>query len=84
MKKISHDVELTTAEIANLWTQYINDSLSICILTHSIEKQKTKTLKKYSTFPLALLKPISLKLLISLLKRTFPFPKVFQWRKMLI
>ncbi len=27
MKEISHTVELTSEEIANLWTQYMNDSL---------------------------------------------------------
>jgi hypothetical protein len=25
-----HNVPLTTGEIANLWTQYMNDSLAIC------------------------------------------------------
>ncbi|WP_181438533.1 DUF3231 family protein [Paenibacillus sambharensis] len=30
-------VRLTSAEIANLWTQYINDSMAACFITHSLK-----------------------------------------------
>ena len=30
--KSEHIIKLTSAEIANLWTSYINDTLAICIL----------------------------------------------------
>ncbi|RVT57219.1 DUF3231 family protein [Niallia taxi] len=42
---MEHKVELTSAEIANLWTQYMNDSSSICILTHSIQVAKDEEIK---------------------------------------
>ncbi|WP_170885483.1 DUF3231 family protein [Bacillus alkalicellulosilyticus] len=34
---ISHHERLTAPEVGNLWTQYMNDSMSICVLTHFIE-----------------------------------------------
>ena len=51
---MNHNVELTTSEIANLWTQYISDSLSICILTHSIDKAKDEEVKDILVFALKL------------------------------
>jgi len=54
MEKMNHNVELTTSEIANLWTQYISDSLSICILTHSIDKAKDEEVKDILVFALKL------------------------------
>ncbi|MFZ3578778.1 DUF3231 family protein [Virgibacillus sp. DJP39] len=33
---------LTSAELANLWTQYQNDTMSICMITHLLENCKDK------------------------------------------
>lgn len=77
MKKISHAVELTTAEIANLWTQYINDSLSICILTHSIEKAKDIDIKEVLNFSLSLAESHITKITDFFTKENFPIPKGF-------
>jgi hypothetical protein len=38
--KMTHNVELTSAEIGNLWTQYIHDSLTICILLYVCQNNK--------------------------------------------
>ncbi|MGD6967539.1 DUF3231 family protein [Rossellomorea vietnamensis] len=46
MEKSTHIVSLSSAETANLWTQYINDSLSICILTHAVSKVKDEEIKE--------------------------------------
>jgi hypothetical protein len=52
LDNFSHEVQLTSSETANLWTQYTNDSLSICILTHSIEKAQDQDIKKVLEFAL--------------------------------
>jgi uncharacterized membrane protein YtjA (UPF0391 family) len=52
LENISHNIRLTSAEIANLWTQYMNDSLSICILKFSIEKAQDKDIKNILKFSL--------------------------------
>lgn len=42
MKDVTHDVRLTAPEIGNLWMQYISDSMSICVLSHSLENIQDK------------------------------------------
>lgn len=32
-----HHVRLTSSEIANLWTQYMNDSASLCFIQHFLD-----------------------------------------------
>lgn len=77
MDKITHNVELTSAEIANLWTQYMNDSLSICILTHAIEKAKDEDIKEVLGFALSLAESHIVKLKDMFQKENFPIPKGF-------
>lgn len=77
MESISHNVELTSAEIANLWTQYMNDSLSICILTHSIEKAKDQDIKEVLEFALSLAKNHIVKITEFFNRENFPIPKGF-------
>lgn len=50
MGELINNVELTSAEIANLWTQYMNDSLSYCILRHSINCCKDSEIKDVLEF----------------------------------
>lgn len=75
---ISHNVELTSAEIANLWTQYMNDSLSICILTHSIKHAKDQDVKEILEFALSLAESHIGKIRVFFNKNNFPIPKVSQ------
>lgn len=81
MDKIKHDLELTSGEIANLWTQYINDSLSICVLTHSIEKAKDKDIKKVLEFALGLAESHITKITEFFNQENFPIPKGFTLEK---
>lgn len=37
MKNSSSNVRLTSSELANLWTQFQSDSMSICFIAHSLE-----------------------------------------------
>ncbi|WP_223702365.1 DUF3231 family protein [Sutcliffiella deserti] len=52
MEEISHEVKLTTGEIANLWTQYMNDTMSICIIKYSLAKVTDKDIKRVLEFAL--------------------------------
>jgi hypothetical protein len=42
-----YNVRLTSAELANLWTQYMNDSMSICFFSHCL-----KTCKDQDVYPI--------------------------------
>jgi hypothetical protein len=77
MEERTPDVELTSAEIANLWTQYMNDSLSICIITYSIEKAKDQEIKEVLEFALSLAKSHVVEISGFLKKENFPVPKGF-------
>ncbi len=77
MENISHNVELTSAEIANLWTQYINDSLSICVLTHSIQQAKDQDIKEVFEFALSLAESHIAKITEFFNQNNFPIPKGF-------
>lgn len=77
MENMNHNVELTSAEIANLWTQYISDSLSICILSHSIEKSKDEDVKEILVFALNLAESHIEKIKAFFNQENFPIPKGF-------
>jgi hypothetical protein len=47
---MSHNVPLTSAELSNLWTQYVNDSLSLCMLRHFLEHVKDKDIRDILIF----------------------------------
>lgn len=81
MDNISHTVELTSAEIANLWTQYINDSLSICFLTHSIDKAKDKDVKEILEFALSLSESHIVTITETFKKENFPIPKGYSLKE---
>ncbi|MFD2045406.1 DUF3231 family protein [Ornithinibacillus salinisoli] len=40
-----HNIPLTSAELATLWSTYLLDSMSICMFTHFIEKVNDKEIK---------------------------------------
>ncbi|WP_407270462.1 DUF3231 family protein [Radiobacillus sp. PE A8.2] len=77
MGYINHNVELTSAEIANLWTQYINDSSSICVLTHSIEHAKDEEIKDILVFARSLAANHIEQLTKIFHQENFPVPKGF-------
>jgi hypothetical protein len=37
-QQTKHNIRLTSAEIANLWNSYMNDSMAICVLKYFLEK----------------------------------------------
>ena len=49
-------IRITSAEIAQLWAQYLNDSGSICILTFFLEKAEDAEIKPVIEYALDLSK----------------------------
>lgn len=77
MENISHEVRLTSAEIANLWTQYMNDSLAICFIRFSLEKVKDKDTREILEFSLGLAESHIVKIKEFLTQENYPIPKGF-------
>ncbi|WP_077211947.1 DUF3231 family protein [Bacillus dakarensis] len=77
MPEFSHNVELTSSEIANLWSQYMNDSISICILSHTIEHTKDEDIKEVLMFANTTAKSHIEKITDLFNKENFPIPKGF-------
>ncbi|UOQ91544.1 DUF3231 family protein [Halobacillus shinanisalinarum] len=51
-----HNVQLTSAEIANIWTAYQTDSLSICTLTHFLDNIQDSEIRPILEYALQLSK----------------------------
>jgi len=77
MENSNDKEELNSAEIANLWSQYFNDSLSICILTHSIKVSKDEEIKELLEFARSIAQSHISKIADFFAKEKFPIPKGF-------
>jgi len=51
-----HNIRLTSAEIANLWTNYMHDSLGSCVLSFFLEKTEDTEIKSVLDYALSLSK----------------------------
>lgn len=49
-----HFPKLTSSEIANLWTQYMNDSMAVCWITHALKHAQDQDVRGILTFALDL------------------------------
>lgn len=72
-----HNVQLSTGEISNLWNQYLNDSMAICVLSHAIETAKDKGVKEILEYALSLAKSHIDKIEQFFNQENFPIPKGF-------
>jgi uncharacterized membrane protein YtjA (UPF0391 family) len=77
VEDINHNVSLTSGELANLWSQYMNDSLSICVLSHSIKKVQDNDIKEILQFALSIAEPHIVKIKEFLKQEKYPVPKGF-------
>ncbi|ESU33109.1 hypothetical protein G3A_08675 [Bacillus sp. 17376] len=77
MEDINHNVSLTSGELANLWSQYMNDSLTICVLNHSIKNVKDVGIKEILQFALSIAEPHIVKIKEFLKQENYPVPKGF-------
>lgn len=77
MENISHNVRLTGAELANLWTQYMSDSLAICMTRYAIEKAEDKDVCAILEFSLGLSESHIHKIKQFLNQENYPIPQGF-------
>ncbi|WP_174731349.1 DUF3231 family protein [Mesobacillus harenae] len=77
MKDISHNTGLTSSEIANLWSQYINDSMSVCILKYYLKSVEDKDIRSILKIALRLSLTHVDKIKGFLDKENYPVPKGF-------
>lgn len=45
-----HNVRLTSAELANLWTQFMNDSMAACVLSHYLKYVEDQDIREVLEF----------------------------------
>ncbi|MFP7297070.1 DUF3231 family protein [Neobacillus niacini] len=77
MERNLHEVSLTTGEISNLWTQYMNDSMADCVLSHAILTTQDKEVKDVLEYALSLSKAHIEKIKHFFNQENFPIPKGF-------
>jgi hypothetical protein len=74
-----HKVDLTSAEIANIWTNYLNDTMAVCtigfFLAH-VEDEETRNVLEYA-YQLSQVHIQKLKLFFE--EEQFPIPMGFSW-----
>jgi hypothetical protein len=77
MENITHNSRMSSSELANLWAQYINDSLSRCMLRYFINTVQDKDIKKVLEFALELSEGHLQKIKEFLTEENYPIPKGF-------
>lgn len=71
-------VKITAAELAQLWSQYMNDSGSVCVLTYFLEKVEDPEIKSVIEFALRLSKTHIEKLTVFFNQEDYAVPYGFK------
>ncbi|MGZ9869440.1 DUF3231 family protein [Priestia endophytica] len=77
MENITHSGKMSSSELANLWSQYLNDSLSHCIIRYFINTVEDKEIGDVLQFALKLSETHLQKIKEFLTKENYPIPKGF-------
>jgi hypothetical protein len=77
METINHNSKLSSSELANLWSQYVNDSLSRCMIRYFIHTVQDKDISAVLQFALELSESHLQKIKEFLTKENYPIPKGF-------
>lgn len=77
MENINHSSRLSSSELASLWSQYINDSLSRCMLRYFIKTVQDKDISGVLQYALELSESHLQKIKEFLTKENYPIPKGF-------
>ncbi|WP_078596515.1 DUF3231 family protein [Evansella clarkii] len=77
MDDFTHNSRLSSSELANLWTQYINDNMSQYVLSYLIKTTQDKEINEVLEFSLQLSKSHLQKIKPFLAKENYPIPKGF-------
>ncbi len=73
----SHNVRLTSAELASLWTQYMNDSMSVCVISYYLKTVQDKDIREVLEFALELSQSHIGKIRGFFNQEKYPIPKGF-------
>ncbi len=74
MGEISHDVRLTSAEIANLWAQYVNDSMAFNVISYYLKSVQDKDIRSILEFAVVLSQKHLKKISEFLKEENYPIP----------
>jgi hypothetical protein len=77
MDSVNHCSRLSSSELANLWSQYINDSLSRCMLRNFIKNVQDTDISRVLQYALELSEKHLQKIKDFLTKENYPIPKGF-------
>ncbi|HEX6923230.1 MAG TPA: DUF3231 family protein [Bacillales bacterium] len=77
MEDTNHNVRLTAPELSNLWTQFQTDSMSICVIDHSLQKVEDKAVHDVLEFAIGLSKSHIEKIKEFYNQEDYPVPKGF-------
>lgn len=74
MENGTHQRNISASELANLWTQYLNDSLFRCILSYSLHHVNDQEIREVLSFALELSESHLDKIKAFLTKEGYPIP----------
>lgn len=74
MEQFHHNVRLTSSEIANLWSQYINDSMSTRVISYYLATVQDNDIRSILEFALKLTKSHLEKITSFFQKENYPIP----------
>ncbi|MGM0878302.1 MAG: DUF3231 family protein [Bacillota bacterium] len=77
MENINHNVRLSSSELAALWTQFQNDSLTICFIDHSLKNVVDQDIREVLELAIGLSKSHIEKIKEFFNQDNYPFPKGF-------
>ena len=77
MGNLNNDTKLTSSELANLWMQYVNDSLSRCIFRHFLYHIEDKSIQEVVQYALEIAEGHLVKTEQFLTKDGYPKPMGF-------
>lgn len=79
-----HQTQLTSSEIASIWTGYMNDSMSKCILSYFLKQIEDEDIRPVIQFAYDISFKHLKNLRIFSIKKNYPFQQLSLWDMMLI
>jgi hypothetical protein len=75
--KTEHNIRITSAELANLWNTYMNDSMAVCVLQYFLEKVEDTQIQSVVEYTLELSKKHIRKMTDLYNQESHPIPRGF-------
>ncbi|UAL53751.1 MULTISPECIES: DUF3231 family protein [Metabacillus] len=77
MGDINHNTRLTSAEISNLWSQFVNDSMALCVISYYLKNVKDNDIRSVLEFALDLSHSHIESIKEFFMQDNYPIPKGF-------